>query len=337
MLWDLATDYYLHHANPRTWSEVRKRSYINWYTPQNLEKRSLPPFRPPKGPAKEKPVSFFDDYWLEYYRPATLSSFLKMFPYKMNSTIKYIPFKSTQEGRYDLSPFRVRNELEGDAQDKKKTKKEVTILDPQELAKAGGDDDDSIMSPKVPGLSKDKETNGTGNTHTRGISLQRWLQPSVQDKNSNGPQSIMKETGMQINGWGEHPKSKPSAIEKSRQAQWTFTQVVHESLNPSVNTQEAEDYTRYVSHPQNLPLVVSAEAPADLEVDAEYEEYLNGNWRSDNLTPIGGEEDYAIYSELLKVGENPLTVTEGDALKKRYKAYGKWLRGKSLFKQQPID
>lgn len=49
------------------------------------------------------------------------------------------------------------------------------------------------------------------------------------------------------------------------------------------------------------------------------------------------EDDRALYAETVKVPENPLTVTEEDALKKRYKAYRKWLRGKSLFKQQPVD
>ena len=51
----------------------------------------------------------------------------------------------------------------------------------------------------------------------------------------------------------------------------------------------------------------------------------------------GPEDEYAVAAELLKVGENPLTVTGEDALKKRYKIYGKWLRGKSLFKQQPVE
>jgi len=34
---------------------------------------------------------------------------------------------------------------------------------------------------------------------------------------------------------------------------------------------------------------------------------------------------------------NPLMVSEGDGSKKRYKAYRKWLMGKSLFKQQRVD
>ncbi|PSS02218.1 SacI homology domain-domain-containing protein [Coniella lustricola] len=330
MLWDLATDYYLHHADPRTWSNNKKRSYIKWYTPANLKKLTLPHYAPPKGAEAKMPVSYFDDYWLEYYRPLTLSSLQKMFPFKMNSTIKYIPDKSTQDGRYDLSPFhvRARTETDGDAHDKRKPKKGVTILDPTEIIKVDGDDDAaSVMSGKA----------GHGN---KSLSLQRWLHQSpVQDKaNWNGsPHGIMKEPSTPIvNGNVElpddenHPKAKASALEKSRQAQWTFTKVVHESLNPSVSIQETGDYVRYVNHPQNLPLVVSSDTPADA-AHSEYQDYVNGNWQAD-------VDDYwNTYSDLLKVGEDPLTVKEEDVHKKRYKAYGKWLRGKSLFKQQPVD
>jgi hypothetical protein len=35
--------------------------------------------------------------------------------------------------------------------------------------------------------------------------------------------------------------------------------------------------------------------------------------------------------------EEPLTVTDEDGNKKRYKAYRQWLRGKSLFKQSKVD
>ena len=54
-------------------------------------------------------------------------------------------------------------------------------------------------------------------------------------------------------------------------------------------------------------------------------------------TTVNGGSMGATYAELLKVGESPLTVLDGDFSKKRYKAYGKWLRGKSLFKQPPVD
>ncbi|TDZ17379.1 Polyphosphoinositide phosphatase [Colletotrichum orbiculare MAFF 240422] len=316
MLWDLATDYYLHHADPRAWSEKTKRDYIDWYTKANLSERRFPAYSPPPGDARKLPVSFFDDYWVEYYRPSTLSSFLKMFPYKMNSTIKYIPFKSTQDGRYDLSPFRVRNETDMDAHEKKKPKKEVTIVDPQEYNHPPEQDATSIVS--------DRTTAG------KGISIHRWLQP-MQDR-IVAQHGIMKETQAGSPG---SPKTKPTAQEKTKAAQWTFTKVVNESLNPSVSQQEAEDYGRYISHPQNLPLVVSAEMQA--ENQSEYQPYVQSSWQSEVITSTSTEEDVAVYAELLHVGSDPLTVTEEDSQKKRYKAYRKWLRGKSFFKQQPLD
>ncbi|KAK8867716.1 Polyphosphoinositide phosphatase [Apiospora arundinis] len=473
MLWDLATDYYLHHSDPRAWSNNVHHDYIRWFTPRFLERRSLPAYVPPpllvssaeasnsdnSANSKKKqmmlnrqPASFFDDYWLEYYRPSTLSSFLKMFPYKMNSTIKYIPFKSTQEGRYDLSPFRVRIEGSerggntsggggsggGDlhpsprqkqqqqyhhdqqyhhhnntnhqqqqqqlSHNRKKnsstaTKKEVTIVDPHERLRRGAregsggsgeqdiDETESIMSER------------TGNN--KGISIQRWLQPNVAVEKGGPPMphSIMKETRQRNFSNGNNNNSsnsrssnniysngggvgrtldaaamavggrKQTPAEKSAQAQLIFAKVVHESLHPSVNAQDMDDYARYISHAQSLPLVVSSnEAPADVDA-SEYREYLNGSWQVDGLSAswansntsaasadasafamdgtgtghtVGAvpmsrkEEDLAAYWDLLRVGDNPLTVTEEDLPKKRYKAYRKWLRGKSLFKQQPL-
>jgi phosphatidylinositol 3,5-bisphosphate 5-phosphatase len=320
MLWDLSTDYYLHHADPRNWSEKLGRDYINWYTPSNLCERGLPPFTPIRGSNANRPVEYFDDYWLEYYRPATLSSFLKMYTYKMNSTIKYIPFKSTQDGRYDLSPFRVR--AEGDVEaERRKAKKEVTIQAPTESPRAGPEDDVASIA--------------SGKTAAKTMSLQRWLHAG-QDK-LELPENAAKA------GLGISPLSPPqpedrkaTPQEKSKAAQWTFTKAVHDSLNPSVKEQEAEDYERYIRHPQSIPLVVSSATPIDID-SSEYQEYVSGDWQEQGLMVTGSEEEFDVYAELLKIGENPLTVSEEDAPKKRYKAYRKWLRGKSFFKQQPLD
>lgn len=402
MLWDLATDYYLHHENPRTWLEKRKRDYINWYTPEFLEPRVLAPYPPVKGAAISKPICAYDDYWLEYYRPSTLSSFPKMFPYKMNSTIKYIPFKSTQDGRYDLSPFRVRTEAaDSEAQERRKAKKEVTIVAPHDRARIGADDGETAsINEKAPTPTT---ASHNGATPGRGISFHRWLQqggtPHPHHLHHDGSgDGITKDASPYINHAAQnnnsgtddaskkhpqyhtnHPqqqqphRQKQTPLEKSRAAQWTFAQVVHSSLNPAVSAAEAEDYTRYVSHPQNLPLVVSSEIPADDEIEPEYVEYVSGGWRHDGLLrrreggtyhSSGGfgpgnesgdgdgggadgvnggagsgedDSDRALYIDTVRVAENPLTVTEEDAQKKRYKAYRKWLRGKSLFKQQPVD
>ncbi|KAI0200275.1 SacI homology domain-containing protein [Astrocystis sublimbata] len=325
-LWDLSTDYYLHHEDPRAWSEEHRHNYIQWFNPALLKEMKLPASVPLREDLQNKQVSIFDDYWVEFYRPATLSSFPKMFSYKMNSTIKYIPLRSTQEGKYDLSPFRVRVRAEGEPETHERKrplgKKGVTIVDPHDSIKSPSNNNNQFVTEQM-----------AEKPSAKGISIQRWLQPMPAGRAPTVPHSIMKET---LETPIEAAKSKQTPQEKSKAAQWTIAKIVHESLNPMVSAQEAEDYTRYVSHPQNLPLVISDKPPTDID-SSEYEEYLNGSWQTDGLALNGAEEDIGAYSELLRVNDNPLTVTEEDLTKKRYKAYKKWLRGKSLFKQQTVD
>ncbi|ROT41778.1 hypothetical protein SODALDRAFT_267094 [Sodiomyces alkalinus F11] len=321
MLWDLATDYYLHHADPRMWSGKSKVDYINWFTPSNLQQTQLLAYDPPPGDVGKKPVSFFDDYWLEYYRPSTLSSFLKTFPYKINSTIRYIPFKATQDGRYDLSPFKVRSETDVDPQEKKKPKEPVVIPSQGNPSRPDADTPSLLWDPAM----------AAKGMAAKGIPIPRWLQPVQNRPTDHG--SIVQQTIP--DDPTESPKAKQTPQEKYKAAQWSFTRAVHQSLNPSVSAQEAADYERYINHPQNLPLVVSAQERADN--DSEYRDYINGAWHLETRLQPGPEDDPALYAELLKVGENPLTVTDEDAQKKRYKAYRKWLRGKSFFKQQPVE
>jgi len=315
MLWDLVTDYYLHHADPRAWSEKKRRSYIMWYTADYLAERKMPSQADSSTMRTlHKAISFYDDYWLEYYKPLALSSFMKMHSYKMNSTLRYIPIKSTQEGRYDLSPFKVRTEMDQDVPQRRKSKKGVTILDPQEQ----NDDGSSVRSAAT--------------ATTKRISIQRWLQP-MNDKSSVS-HGIMKEPQFR-SSQPTQPRQKLITMDTSKAAQLTFKQVVQDSLDPFVTDQEAEDYARYISHPQTLPLVVSTETPAD--IDVEYLDYVNGTWQEAISPSYTADEDLREYADFLTVADNPLTVTEEDTQKKRYKAYRKWHNGKSLFKQQPID
>ncbi|TVY60749.1 Polyphosphoinositide phosphatase [Lachnellula suecica] len=324
MLWDLVTDYYLHHADPRLWSGKNRRSYIDWYTPSFLEKRTIPKYLGPNGLTNGKPIAYFDEYWLEYYKPLSISSFKKVFAYmgKMKSTLRYIPARPTQEGRYDLSPFKVRTEADQEVPEKKKLRKGVKILDPSEEAEEALDDASSITSAST--------------IPTKRISLQRWLQP-IHEKSHHG---IMKETS---HDQPEPEKKKQSSLDKSKQAQWTLEQIVHESLNPSVSTNDTSEYTRYISYPQNLPLVISTEIPT--QINTEYLDYVNGSWRDigivgeEVLDDVSGikTQDLELYGNYFVQAENPLTVRDEDLPKKRYKAYRKWLMGKSLFKQQPVD
>ncbi|KAL5349260.1 phosphatidylinositol-3,5-bisphosphate 5-phosphatase [Pseudogymnoascus australis] len=312
MLWDLVTDYYLHHADPRAWSGKQRRNYISWYTPEYLAERKMPTDALLlTSRTTDETLYDFDDYWLEYYKPLALSSFLKIFSYNMNSTVRYTPARSIQEGRYDLSPFRVRTEINQAVPDKRAAINQAANLDTRDKH-----DDDTSVSP------------GT----RKRTPMQRWLQP-IDEKASMNHGTMMEPWSTKIHL--SQPSQKIPALDLSKTAPLTFKQVVQDSLNPFVTDQEAEDYARYINHPQTLPLVVSTETPAD--IDVEYLDYVSGAWQESNSLSYTLEEDLRDFSDFLTVPDNPLTVTNEDAQKKRYKAYRKWHNGKSLFKQQPID
>ncbi|KAG6030953.1 hypothetical protein E4U41_007732 [Claviceps citrina] len=320
LLWDLSTDYYLHHIHPRDWSITNSKSYTEWYNPSHIRPRTTPASLVIKGARGKLSVEAVDDYWLEYYRPSTLSSFPKMFAYKMNSTIKYIPLRATQDGRYDLSPFRVRTDLDTDSD--RRSRKADLAAETKSTLSPGHATEDGVMSATSSG------------TATKGISLHRWLQP-VPEKCTE-LHCVSNADPVFSGRRHEMEDFKPTALEKSNAAQWTFTKAVHDSLNPSLQAQEEDDYDRYIRHPQNLPLVISNHEPSDVDA-SEYRDYINGSWKDQGLSFTDTDEEVDLYHQLLRIGDNPLTVTDDDATKKRYKAYRKWLRGKCFFKQQPLD
>lgn len=315
MLWDLSTDYYLHHTDPRSWSGQSQKNYIHWFTPEHLDGQAMPEDTKPQGHLVGKPLGFFDEYWLEYYRPLALSSFQKMFSYKMNSTLRYIPFKSTKEGKYDLSPFRVRDGHEHASPDKGQQRKEVAIAD----------------SGK--GTCKDQTAQAAHSVPQSKRSLPAWLQSQLGEPS---PQLGNPETKRTEKGDGPSPfgaaKEKKAFKDKSAVTQWTLDQFVTNSLNPSVADTEAHEYQRYISHPLNLPLVITADVPPNPNL--EFLGYVNSISADAVNSTHTTEDDLADHNEFLDIGENPLTVTEADTAKKRYKAYRQWVKGKSLFKQR---
>jgi len=321
MLWDLSTDYYLHHADPRAWHAKLRKSYVDWYTADHLLPRDMLGTTQPQGVLALKPIQFFDDYWLEYYRPLAISSFEKIFSFRMNSSLRYTPFKSTQEGKYDLSPFRVRTGNEYDSPLKGRSRKGVTIVDPREDLLR--DDSSQAFPTSLP---------------SKRPALPGWLQTQLNEQ-SPLHQSILKEPSLdrsrETQDHADLPKENKPLKDKSAVTQWTFDQFVTNSLNPSVADTEAREYQRYINHPQNLPLVVSNEVPANTNL--EFLGYINSISPNTVANTHSTEDDIADYTEFLDVGEDPLTVTDADTPKKRYKAYRQWLKGKSLFKQQRID
>ncbi|MCJ1396760.1 phosphatidylinositol-3,5-bisphosphate 5-phosphatase [Xylographa bjoerkii] len=316
MLWDLSTDYYLHHSDPRAWSTKDRKNYIDWYKPSNLETRRMPALPHDNELPAQKSLEDFDEYWLEYYRPLAVSSFQKIFSYRMNSTLRYIPFKSTQEGRYDLSPFRVRSGSEQEAPGKHRLSSDAVLGEtlhvefqtPRHVTSFSGVSNPASSS-LAPGKAKSESQDRPGASSLD--LLENVNLPDLRLKSANSPK------------------------DKSAIAQWTLNQFVVNSLNPSVTSAETDEYGRYISHPLNLPLVISSDAPPTPSLDLIG--YIQSASANTLATLHSTEEDIADFLEFLDVGDDPLTVTDADTPKKRYKAYRQWLKGKSLFKQSRID
>ncbi|BCS19912.1 phosphatidylinositol-3,5-bisphosphate 5-phosphatase [Aspergillus puulaauensis] len=301
MLWDLPTDYYLHHADPRYWANKKKPNYINWYTEENLKEREMPvPATQPK-----EPLSRYDDYWFEYYRPLAVTSFSKVFSYKMNSTLRYLPFRPNSTHEYNLSPFVPR--IAHEHLNRQRPQRSVKIQEPEPSA---------TNAPKHPHHPRFLET-------PTGIIKLPQSQGTTRSTTSSHPSM-------------DSSVNNPS---KAQIAQWTLDQLVSDSLNPSVTGNEAEEYERYINHPLKVPLVVTSEDELTAASIREHEsnldllEYVNKCNVEEYTLGTNAEENLADYAEFLNVSEQGLTVVKEDQDKKRYKRYRQWLKGKSLFKQ----
>ena len=316
MLWDLATDYYLHHSDPRGWSQRTRRNYIYWFTPEFLGPRALPP--PPANQNQDTDVSEYDDYWLETYRPFALSSLPKIYSFRLSADhARYLPERPlSRDGKWDYSPFKPRLDPHRhsiDSPDKKPaaSRKGVKILSPS---------DEQPRTPTLPGSDDGHQ-----------------VRPVTSHEEK--PSGILRESTFE-----RPPASAPATQDKAQMHLLTLNQIHTNSLNPSVTASEAKEYDRYIAHPLNLPLVISTELPSDANLD--YVEYIH-KFTQDEYGDAGepgfgggvSEQDLESFWEFLSTRERneALTVMEDDLGKKRYKAYRQWLRGKSLFKQGKFD
>jgi len=313
MLWDMSTDYYLHHDLPSTHGSKRRRDYIHWYTPEFLETRKLPPLSE-VGKARVKlhgdeRSDLGKEWWPEYYRQP-LSTFLKVFAYRINSTTRYLP--KTDPSKYNMSPFCVRKTSYNEA--------EASDTKPKEnLVKDAHYREITPLSATAPHHKSTK----------RIASLQHWLHGVTDEP----PDSKTKERRSSLSQPNVPVDQAFTPGDKTLRNQWTLRQFHANSLRPSVTEDEASEYDRYITHPLRLPLVVSNEAPPLDSAGLEYLDYLESTNNYDEY----GAADPMELEDWLDVHEDPLTVIEEDYDKKRYQAYGKWLRGKSLFKQSKVD
>jgi phosphatidylinositol 3,5-bisphosphate 5-phosphatase len=358
MLWDLTSDYYLHHSDPRSMFGKARPSYRQWYTTRYLEEPSIPPTIWPQE-FRERPLHFFDDFWVEYYRPLTLSSFKKLLPFKMRSNMNYIPIAQTTSGKYDLSPFKVRTDQDRDSDKPPNRPKGVKIIVPSEASSMT--DTTSIDARLASPMEHPNRPNGT------------WFdaqphQPGMTRKYTG----IIKETSFEVSPPTPRvPKlptttststdgtatdtNLPREMSKAELAIQAFTSLVASSIKPTVKQAEEYEYHRYITHPSNIPLVVDT-AVDYTKTPAEFLDYLSRGVETPHGRPADweyvdeergmtgmtleerAETSLEAYAEFVESGgrEEPLTVLDEDGGKKRYKAYRQWLRGKSLFKQRLI-
>jgi hypothetical protein len=325
MLWDLASDYYLHHSDPRLFKSYKPPHYINWYTPAYFEPRVLPDTRHIEGPATSTTAA--DEYWLEYYRPLAITSFAKTFSYKISSRPRYLPELSTQEIEISPSPFIPRN---------------VALTEAHELSAEKKQRKGHVMIVEPPTTQPTSSQNGT---------IQIKETSKIDDSFPNGTSE------MKMSDW---PTASSTTRLLTDRSQWTIKQWYENLLDPTVV--EEDEYVKYVEYPLNQPLVTGTEE-LDISGNREFVNYLA---RGDGLGPamsqvptldnlaqyqddveemddaLFGEmdpESLADYAEFLSIVNDPepLTVTEGDDLKKRYKAYRQWLKGRSFFKLSKLD
>jgi hypothetical protein len=326
MLWDLTSDYYLHHSDPRQYMNYKPRDYIHWFTTQYLKPRVLPDYGENSKVAKSAEVAT-NEYWLDYYRPSALSSFAKTFSYKISQRPRYLPEVNPHELATDPSPFAIRRiastENTDQAMDKKHRKGHVMIVEP----------------PFIP------------------------LKPSDQKAGAGGPKHL---DDILPNGSGEpRLPDWPSATSTTQllpsdRNQWSIRQWYENLLDP--NVEQRDEYVKYVEYPLNQPLVTGNE-PVDFSANSDFVAYLargeSDDFAVSHVATLEGltkyhqaplndadrlyddqdPESLADYAEFLAVQKEkaPLTVKEEDLGMKRYKAYRQWLKGRSFFKLSKLD
>lgn len=309
-LWELQTDYWLHHASPSTYYQLKRRSYIRWYTPKFLETRTMPPAYDRIQETRPRESVYDSEWWHEYYKPDTLTSFSRSFAYRVNSSTRYLP-KHVTSVSMDRSPFVVRNSQDDDASSRSSKQPESPSRDRQ----TASINPLAASSPPQAGAK-------------RIASLTKWLEEPASHVEPPYKQSTEKS----IEAMSQPPiaiSSKPA--DKSQMNQWTPEQFHENSLNPSVPRDQIRLYEAYLA--REVPPLPALDASSDI-LGQMYRNYVD---KTDQIASQGPEEgtidDVVIYDRYLSTIDDPLTIKDEDWEMKRYKVYDRWLRGRNLFRQ----
>lgn len=305
-LWELSTDYYLHHTDPRSAFGKRRPSYRKWFDPQYLQAPHIPPTIWPQE-FRDRPLHFFDDFWVEYYRPLAISSLKKLLSFKMLTNIQYIPIAETTTGKYDLSPFTSRNRSDRDRDRASKSQnrtKGVRIVAPSD--ETSTTDSATVVSSIDARLASTTAGHDSYDRPTNPASLGPWLDAHQQLFGPNRKYTgIIKETSFEVAPPTPSVPKLPATVTttinatssgvpgttidtatatpynskeltKAELAIQAFTTLVVSCLEPAVSQAEEHEYHRYITHPSHIPLVVDT-AVDFAKAPAEFVDYVSRN------------------------------------------------------------
>lgn len=231
--------------------------------------------------------------------------------------------RQTKDGRYDLSPFRVRT--------------------PSHTTHGHGHKDEKHKRKKPPSLPQIP-----------------WFTTTTPTPPQEPPRKLLPPPPALPNAYPPPSQPPPEDLPRS---QWPLATLVSSLVNPSVPVKTELEYRRYIDHPLKLELAVYTESSESAEIsegpEAEYIGYVNGYDRQSNfynnsedrndkkfqdgktiynynkMTFVDAESEkneMAFFEEYCTIPEDPLTVREGEEFQKRYKAYsrsvgGLWILG----------
>lgn len=292
-LWELHTDYYLHHEDPR--SKKPRKSYRDWYDPVHLED---PIERARRSMARSKEsVNVRDPLAIDFntnYRVNEYVSFADHFVYNMSMEVANDRIDKSHLLDPGYSPFAVRRQREA--------KSEVPL-------------------PKSGDLADLKQL-GTGTVDTSSSTLNEsitnpaiFIPPSNATIADRGSAATFPSAGRsQHNPSSTHRSGPPS----SSQSQTLATR----HLDPQVSFEEQYEYLRYINQFRN-PSFEDLDA-RDSTVNTEKDDY-NSQYYEDYLSilrdgPSVDPRDRQIYEEYSSGKGLDLNVSAANI-----ELYRKWL------------
>ncbi|KAK9369809.1 SacI homology domain-containing protein [Lipomyces kononenkoae] len=332
MLWDLSTDYYLHHGIP-TGKKPPRRSYRRWWISNHLQK----PFAEREMANRENAITissisvpnltsgYFDNYWMEYYKPKLLSSFSKVLQYNMNSTLRYLPSIVVGNGKYNLSPFEPR-QLHIDHQTKDFLEKDriaddrssiVSVVSTRRTRKfldIGFIDFSSKSERRTPCPSP-PETEIPSFSRSQDY---HSLVASLPIDNDDGFDDTLWCYGGEKDDKGFHSEIRD------------MNQIVDRIMKPTVTNSESQEYRKYLStNPDIAPMgIAEKKALMRSQQHLDYENYIKSTLPSVIDSDYVSDEDNMLYVRHILTPEIASSARPSeDEQSKRFRNYQTWIKG----------